>query len=241
MRNTIVAVCLLALPATPLLAQQKTPDAVRAAVERIAPDADIDAIEASPVDDLYEVRLGPEVVYVSADGRYLIQGDLVDLAEGVNITEAARKMSRVAALEDIPLENMIVFSPPQGETRYHVSVFTDVDCPYCRKLHREIQDYVEAGIEVRYLAYPRAGEGSKTFETMVSVWCADNARRAITDAKAGRAVKQQECENPVAEQYRLGQRVGVRGTPTIITEDGTVVPGYVSADRLLGYLEAPHS
>lgn len=250
----LLAISLLTLPASLLAAgdtasadassateKPAVPEAVEATIEHIAPGASDVAIGPSVIPGLYEARVGPEVVYVTPDGRYVFQGNIVDLEAGVNITESVRKKARVAALSRVPMDNMIVFSPPEEQKRHYVSVFTDVDCPYCRKLHREIQQYVDAGIEVRYLAYPRAGVGSETFDTMVSVWCADDAREAITKAKAGQPVEQKECENPVQEQYELGQRVGVRGTPTIVTEDGTVVPGYVSADRLLGYLETPDS
>jgi len=126
---------------------------------------------------------------------------------------------------------MIVFGP-DAPKRY-ITVFTDIDCSYCRKLHNEVAELNEAGIQVRYLAFPRAGIGSKSHKKYESVWCNDDQQTALTSAKSGASVPSANCTNPVAETYKLGQEVGVRGTPTIIFDDGTVAPGYVPAKDLI--------
>ena len=149
----------------------------------------------------------------------------------VNLAEQRRAVSRKAILDRVPIEEMVVFAP-SGPTKAHVSVFTDVDCTYCRKLHQEMADINALGIEVRYLAYPRRGLDNPTYDKIVSAWCSDNPNEAITELKAGRNIPASTCENPVADQYALGQRVGVTGTPAIITAGGVLLPGYMPAADL---------
>lgn len=193
-------------------------------------------VSPAPLAGFYEVILGSDVFYLSEDGKYLMVGDVRDTYSGQNLTDATRNNLRKTALETMPEEKMVVFAP-EGETRYTVNIFTDVDCPYCVKLHEEVPKLNEAGVKVRYLAYPRAGQGSKTYNTMVSVWCADDQQQAMTDAKARQAIEAKQCENPVQDQFILGQAMGVTGTPALILTDGELVPGYVPAERLLAYLD----
>jgi len=211
--------------------------ALRAALDRILPGRAPDEVRPAALPGLVEVRYGPNVLYVSDDGRYVFRGDIIDLPASTNLTEQARRTARVEVLERMGEESMIVFAPRDGEAAHTVTVFTDVDCPYCQRLHQEIAGYTERGIKVRYTAFPRAGLSSPTYDTMVSVWCADDPQQAMTDAKAGRDVSPRQCENPVAAHFDLGRLVGVRGTPTIVLEDGRVVPGYVPAGRLAAMLE----
>ncbi|MGB1142028.1 MAG: DsbC family protein, partial [Halioglobus sp.] len=156
-----------------------------------------------------------------------------DGGQFVNLTEKRRDGERLALMAGVAKEDMIIFSP-EGETRTHISVFTDITCGYCRKLHQEVPELNRRGIEVRYLAYPRAGLGTPGFAQLVTAWCAKDPREALTQLKNGEQVPAQSCaDNPVAAQFELGQAVGVRGTPALVTEDGTLVPGYQTADQLM--------
>ncbi|HMV38478.1 MAG TPA: DsbC family protein [Plasticicumulans sp.] len=200
-----------------------------------------DAVNPTPVPGLYEVILGARVLYVSADGRYVLRGDLVDIDKGENLTEARSGQLRVRAIAAVPESDMIVFAPPGPvQAKHTVTVFTDIDCGYCRKLHSEIDNYLRAGIRVRYLAYPRSGLRGESYDKAVSVWCAEDPKAAITSAKKGQAVAKASCpDNPVAKEYELGNQVGVQGTPTIVLENGDLVPGYVPAARLVMMLDHP--
>ncbi|RMD71387.1 MAG: bifunctional protein-disulfide isomerase/oxidoreductase DsbC [Gammaproteobacteria bacterium] len=210
-------------------------EAIRQSLSQVLPGEQADSIEPSPVPGLYEVSFGGTILYVSEDGRYLIQGDLLDLKTRENITEKKRAKARIKAIESLGEKNMVVFSPP--DPKYTITVFTDIDCTYCRKLHSQIKAYNALGIKVRYLAFPRAGIGSPSYEKAVSVWCAEDRQKAMTLAKAGKPIEKRTCPNPVAKEYQLGKAIGVNGTPAIILEDGTLIPGYVPPERLLKILE----
>ncbi|KHD06067.1 hypothetical protein PN36_26795 [Candidatus Thiomargarita nelsonii] len=194
------------------------------------------SVAASPITGLYEVVIGGEVIYISADGRYFVTGNIFESKSRRNLTDEKRGELRVAALNALKDAELVVFAP-ETETRHTINVFTDVDCAYCSKFHNEVPELNKAGIKVRYLAFPRAGVGSKTYNTMVSVWCAEDQQQAMTDAKARREVKPATCENPVAQQYELGQRIGITGTPAMVLSDGELVPGYVPAKKLIAYLQ----
>jgi thiol:disulfide interchange protein DsbC len=164
---------------------------------------------------------------------------VVDLKKRENLTETKRKEARLTAINDLGEDSMIIFAPEAA--KYSVTVFTDIECGYCRRLHQQMADYNRLGITIRYLAFPRAGVPSDTYDQMVSVWCADDPQQAMTAAKAGKRVEPKQCTNPVRKQYELGQAVGVRGTPTMILEDGEVLPGYVPPQQLVQMLESPKS
>ncbi|MDZ7826828.1 MAG: DsbC family protein [Gammaproteobacteria bacterium] len=192
------------------------------------------AVRPSPAPGLYTVEMEDATAYyATADGGFLVAGDLygVSGAGFANRTEDLRAGRRVEMLAAVAKEDMIVFAP-EGETRGVVSVFTDVDCGFCQRLHREVPALNEMGIEVRYLAYPRAGIGSKSADKLVTAWCAEDPRTALTRLKQGRPVEPRSCANPVASQFRLGQRMGVRGTPALFLEDGRMIPGYRPAEAL---------
>lgn len=189
-----------------------------------------DSIAETPVAGLYELVLGSQIMYLSESGQYALQGDLYDLTAGDNITENRRNDLRAATLQQLSADEMIVF--PAEDEKYQVSVFTDIDCGYCRKLHSEISAYNDQGITVRYLAFPRAGVNSESYNKAVSAWCADNPQAAMTAAKLGQDIPEKTCPNPVAKHYELGQQLGVRGTPSILLNNGEMVPGYVPAARL---------
>ena len=183
---------------------------------------------------LFQVVLASgERLYTVEDGRFLLTGDLYEVSENeiVNLTEMQRNGERLAAIEALNPDDIISFAPA-GETKKVVYAFTDIDCGYCRKLHDEIQDYTDLGIEIRYLAFPRAGVGSASFQKYVSAFCAADNKQSLTDAKAGREIPTLNCENPVAAQYELGRMLGVSGTPSLILDSGQMVPGYVPAADL---------
>jgi thiol:disulfide interchange protein DsbC len=213
------------------------PEAVTQALKRIVKtDFDKVSITESAIKGLHEVLIGSEVIYVTDDGHYLVVGDIRDMKTGQNLTDDKRAQLRVKEIEALDEKEMIVFAP-EKETKYTINVFTDVDCPYCAKFHTEVPELNKGGVKVRYLAFPRAGIGSKTYKTMVSVWCAEDRQKAITDAKAKREIKSATCNNPVDKEYELGKRVGVSGTPAMLLSNGELVPGYVPAKQLIAFLE----
>lgn len=224
------AVCMTALAAP------DTDEAIRKSLHRVLPATPPDKITASPVAGLSEVQIGPRLIYVTNDGKYLFQGSLIDLETREDISETSRKAIRIAAINGIGEENMIVF--PAENSRHTITVFTDVDCGYCRKLHSEMDQYNEQGITVRYLFYPRSGINTPSYYTAVSVWCEEDRRKAITDAKLGKAVPRKDCPNPVKDEYELGQSLGIRGTPAIILDDGDLLPGYIPPEQLARALDA---
>ena len=192
-------------------------------------------ITPTPIPGLYEVMLGAKVFYVSADGRYLIRGKMVDLQTGEDLTEAKVSALRKQAVEAVGEENMIIFEPEK--VRHTVTVFTDIECGYCRKLHSQMDDYLAEGIRIRYLFYPRAGLNSEAGRKAVAVWCADDRRKAMGIAKQGKPVEMRTCPNPVEEHYMLGQAVGVTGTPALVLENGELIPGYIPPKRLRRILD----
>lgn len=212
--------------------------AIYARLHAAREDMPIVAVVEGPAPGLYTVELGDaSAYYATADGSHLVAGDLYAVVSGgfENRTEDLRSARRVDMLEEVAREDLIVF-PAEGETRGVVSVFTDVDCGFCRKLHLEVPELNAMGIEVRYLAYPRAGIGSDSAVKMVSAWCSSDPAAALTRLKAGEPVEARTCVNPVADQYRLGQRLGVRGTPALFLEDGRMLPGYMPAAVLAAEL-----
>ena len=193
-------------------------------------------VQTSPIKGLYLVIAPPRVLYISEDAKYIIDGSITNITTGENQTDGFRNASRFAAVEAVK-DTMIVFSPPEGKTKHTISVFTDMDCYYCQKLHKEIAEYNRFGIEVRYLAYPRQGLKSPSYHKTVSVWCAKDQKAALTKAKSGESVLSKTCDNPVDEHFALGNLLGVRGTPALLLENGQLYPGYVPAARLSEALE----
>lgn len=205
-------------------------DKVYQNVKQIFPELPKEAISPSPMAGLYQIKVPPKLLYISADGRYVVQGDLINTKTFKNESTPVRDGLRHTAINSIGENNMIVYG--EKSLPNTITVFTDIDCGYCRKLHSEIDGYNKAGIRVRYMAYPRAGMGSASFTKAESVWCAKDRNKALTQAKNGEAVEAKKCSNPVAKEYHLAQMLGVQGTPAIITETGEVIPGYVPPQRL---------
>lgn len=209
-----------------------TEDAVRATIKQLAPNATIDVIEAAPVAGFQQVLLGGQLVYVSNDGRYVLQGGLYDVATKTDMTDKRLGKARVAKLASLPESQHIVFAP-SSKPKYKVTVFTDIDCGYCRKMHGEIADYNAKGIEIDYLFFPRSGLNTPSYDKAVSVWCAKDRSGAFTSAKAGVEPAPAKCDNPIAQQFKLGVDLGVEGTPAVYGPDGTKLGGYLPADQLL--------
>lgn len=231
--TTVTAlIATIALPISAFSADAEAElEAVRAKVAGMFDMIEPGDINASPVDGWYTVQKGSIVAYVSSDGRFLLQGDLIDLDNGVNLTELSRNDSRrelVASLKD---DEAILFSP--ADPKYSVTVFTDIDCTYCRKLHSEIDQYMSQGIAVRYVLYPRNGRRSHAWTTSENVWCASDRNSALTAAKLDREFETSSCDaSMIARHYKLGQDIGLTGTPAIVTQDGTLIGGYLPAEAL---------
>ncbi len=214
---------------------------LKAALTKILPDMD-PVINSTPLQGLYEVSVGSNVVYFNKDASLMFEGRLLDIKSGVDLTQASKEEAnrragpqRLAKLDKIPESEMVIYGDKKSP--HTLTVFTDVDCGYCRKLHREMDELNDLGIRVRYLAYPRAGIGSSGYKKLVSVWCAKDRQKAMTDAKSGIKIKSEECDNPVKKQFAMGQEFGVSGTPALILENGTLLPGYAPAKRLLKILQ----
>ncbi|HST45242.1 MAG TPA: DsbC family protein [Luteimonas sp.] len=226
----------VAAPAMPVAAPAGTADArALQAIRSLNAQVQVDRIAAAPLPGFREVIVGGQVIYVSDDGRYLLQGALFDVAAKKDLSQAGLAEVRRDLLKTVPQKDRIVFAAP--DPKYTVSVFTDVECGYCRKLHEDVAEYNKRGITIEYLAFPRMGVGSDDFRKMVSVWCAPDRRKALTAAKQGGAVPAKTCTSPVAMQYDIGQRVGLTGTPMIITAAGVQMPGYMPPDALLAALQ----
>ncbi|WP_369940348.1 DsbC family protein [Xanthomonas medicagonis] len=204
---------------------------VRAALLQLDPNFKPDYMGAAPFPGFREVVVGGQVLYVSDDGRYLFQAQPFDIQEKQFASSEGLLSYRRKLLESAPHAERIVFAPPNP--KYTISVFTDIECGYCRKLHSEIAELNKQGIAVEYLAFPRMGLGSQDYKDMVAVWCAADKKKALTDAKAsGKVPTAANCKNPVTMQYNLGQRLGVNGTPAIFAPDGTQLGGYLPPAQL---------
>lgn len=209
---------------------------VRAAVQKLVPTAKIDKVEASPIPGYAQAIVGSQLVYVSNDGRYILQGTLYDADAKLDLTAARMSREHVSKLEAYPEAQRIVFAPA-GKPKYKVTVFTDIDCGYCRKMHSHIAEYNERGIQVDYLFFPRSGPGTPSFDKAVSVWCAKDRKGAFTSAKAGQDPSPLKCDNPIAQEYQLGMTVGVDGTPAVYAPDGSKIGGYLTPDQLQASLD----
>jgi thiol:disulfide interchange protein DsbC len=218
-------------------AQSAKPADVRAEIAKRL-EIEVEDVRPSPIEGLYEVRSGAEVGYVSTDGRFYVDGDVFDMATRENLTEDVRQKGRLALLAKVQDEDAIIFAP-KGVVRHTVTVFTDVDCVYCRRLHSEIEELNRLGIRVRYLMFPRGGPGSESWSEAEAVWCSADRRDALTRAKRGETIKSGSCETPIAAQYQLGREIGIDGTPGIVTDKGAYLAGWANAAYLAAYLDEP--
>lgn len=233
MMTALTSIALLALP---VMAQQI--DKIEAAIKRsleARPDVKVESIASSEIPGLYAVQIkeGP-LLYASPDGKYFVHGEMfaVHEKEFVNLSEQRASGQRAKEIATVKIKDMIVFKP-KGAPKAVLNVFTDIDCGYCRKLHKEMPELNALGIEVRYLAYPRAGVGSESYQKMVTAWCAKDRQGVLTRYKNGESVPLNTCsDNPVTSQLQLGERLGVTGTPSLITASGELIPGYMPAKEL---------
>ena len=217
-------------------AADKPEDAnARKALQGLIPQAKIDTVEAAPLPGYRQAIIDSHLIYVSDDGKYVLQGTLYDTQSKRDLTGSRLAVEHKGKVDSVPLSKRIVFAP--DKPKYKITVFTDIDCGYCRKLHSQIAEYNKRGIEVDYLFFPRSGLNSPSYDKAVSVWCAADRNAAFTSAKAGKTPAPLKCDNPVAEEFKLGAQVGVDGTPTIFASDGTKIGGYLSPTDMLAKLE----
>jgi thiol:disulfide interchange protein DsbC len=205
-----------------------------------SPNVKITAVFDTPISDIKELMIdtgrGTDILYMSTDGQYLIQGSIFDIDRRVDITDQKKAGLRAEMLAEFGADSRINFFP--DDMKYEVTVFTDIDCGYCRKLHAEMQGYNDLGIGISYLFFPRAGLKTASYDKAVNVWCAADQQKAMDTAKAGEQVAQKQCDNPVTEQYQAGLNAGVTGTPALILKDGTMLPGYMPPQQLKQRLDS---
>lgn len=242
-RRRALALIATLLAAPLLFAAQPAdaPAAATAADPRLAAVAKMQGVKpedlhATPVPGVYELLRGGDAAYVSADGKYAILGDMYETGTNNDLTENRRRDQRLKMLAAIPEAQMVVFGP---ETPKHtITVFTDMDCAYCRKLHSQISDYNKLGIKVRYIAYPRSGPNTASWSKAEQVWCAADRKTALTESKLGKTLPNKICpNNPVAREYELGQQFNLQGTPTLILGNGEMVSGYLAPADLVQALK----
>ncbi len=199
-------------------------------LSRLSSDFEISDVKETPIKGIYQVTIGPDVIYMTRDGNYVLKGEILDIGNRRNLTEDFRAQTRINLLNTISDSEYIEFS--STKTKNYIYVFTDVDCGYCRKLHRDVPELNSMGIAVRYLAYPRAGVDSIIGEEMRNVWCAENRQKALTTSKNRQPIEVKVCNAPIARHHALGRELGVTGTPAIFLENGRKLPGYIPPDEL---------
>lgn len=207
-------------------------DQLKQALAKSMPNVKPTQISATPIAGLFEVIVGSQVVYMSVDARYMIEGDLFDLTTKRNVSEEAKSVIRRSAIENLGVDNMLVYTPKNVKNT--ITVVTDIDCPYCRRLHNEVPDYMENDVQVRYIFMPL--KGAADMKKTISVWCADDQQKALDLAKSGGDVEDKSCKNPIKDHMKLARELGVSGTPAILFEDGHLLPGYVPYEKLLAEL-----
>lgn len=232
-RFLAVIVSSLLLVVTAFAAEPDT-KVIKAGLARMFPNAPLDTLQVRPsrIPGLLEAEIDTSVFYVTADGKHVLLGDMIDTQDRRNLTDGRRQTLSAKIIETTPEKNMIVIGDKPA--RRTITVFTDVDCVYCRRLHvDDVPTLVKQGVKVRYLLYPRQPKGSETYNRSVSVWCASDRVKAVGDAKTGKAVASKTCDHPIEANLALAERLGVNGTPAIFLEDGRRLPGYVPAEKLL--------
>ncbi|MFK8013153.1 MAG: DsbC family protein [Marinicellaceae bacterium] len=220
--------------------QAKEPtEAIVAGVKNLAPAAVVSSMDSTPIDGVSEIVIetgrGGEVYYISSDGKYLLNGNMIDTTSREDLTENKKTGIRKDLLSKFSEKQRVNFYP--DEIKHHITVFTDIDCGYCRKLHNEMAEYNELGIGISYLFFPRSGVNTPSFDKAVSVWCAENQQEALTNAKAGVQMEVLKCDNPIEEHFNVGQSAGVNGTPAIVLDSGKMLPGYLPPQQLLERLK----
>ena len=223
----------IAIAAAGLVKAADSNQNVREVLEKLFPSESVESVKTMPMGDFFEVKLSGEVVYVSKDGRYLFQGELLDLAKKINLTQTARAQIRKEEFQKLEENSLISFGRKNINDTGNIYVYTDIDCGYCRKFHLEVPALNDAGITVHYLAYPRAGLKSDSYDKAVNVWCAANKEKALSKAKAGEKIATRKCASPVADHFALGQSMKLAGTPAVYSSDGTYLGAYAPAEQLI--------
>lgn len=240
--RSIIAAGLLAAVVTPGAFANDEAESLRNRLAETHPDFTVDAVHSTPVDGIYEVVSGTNVIYITADGRHVFRGELLDLEAERNLTAERKAKFAHRTVGNLGEENMVVYEPAEGDAEYMMTVFTDTTCGYCRQLHEEMIEVIDShSIKLRYVMYPRAGVDSPAADTLRDVWCADDPREAMTLAKRGKRVagREPDCDPPVDEQFEAGRSIGISGTPYILlNEDGPAFSGYRPREQLLSMLEA---
>ena len=242
----ILSAALLAAPpsqaAAPAQPAAAPATATQAADPRVAiaaklgKDVKPEDLKPSAIPGIYEYMRGTDALYVSSDGRYAVLGDLYETVNNTDLTDARRRETRLKLLSGIPESQMVVFGP--ADAKHTITVFTDMDCQYCRRLHSQIDQYNKLGIRVRYIAYPRTGPNTESWTKAVQVWCSADRKTALTQAKLGKALSTKPCQdNPVQAEYDLGQKFDLQGTPTLVLANGDVIPGYMEPQDLANQLK----
>jgi len=207
-------------------------DTLKKTLEKRRPGIKIDTVLATPIAGLFQVVVGTQVVYMDVDAHYMLDGDMVNLLTAKNYSEDAKSKIRLSLLDDLGDKNMLIYRPKKVE--HKITVITDIDCPYCRRLHNEMDEYMASNVEVRYIFMPlKGGNDRKKTE---SVWCAKDRKTTLNMAKAGDDIEALTCDNPLAAQMEVARKLGVRGTPAIVLETGEMLPGYIPAKKLVAEL-----
>ncbi len=231
-RLIVPAVAVFSLVFAAIASADEDIDTLSKALAKRFPNVTVDKLEKTAIPGLYQLVAGSQVVYTDVNGRYMIEGDLIDMDTGKNFSEAAKAGIRMKAIEQLSDDEMVVYQPEKVE--HTINVVTDIYCPYCRKLHNEMDDYLDNNIKVRYILLPL--KGKKDVEDTVSVWCADDRNLALDIAKAGGGVEKKTCPNPLAKHKLVSRQLGVTGTPAIVLEDGRMLPGYVPVKEVVKLL-----
>lgn len=226
--NLVLSAMLVLMSAKAISAESAT-ESLRKNLTEHVPGAKISRIKETPINGVYEVIVGTDIYYMDESARYIIDGDLIDLATRTNFTEEAKTFNRKTKVAEFGEENMVVYAPEAVD--HTITVVTDIDCPYCRRLHGEMDEYMEGNVKVRYIFMPLKGKAD--FDTTVSVWCSKDKNLALDIAKAGGKLEKASCDNPIEKHLKVARELGVRGTPAIILEDGSMLPGYVPAQKLV--------
>jgi len=227
----------LVVVVTPAFSADDGANTLKKALAKNLPNIEISQISESAIPGLYQVIVGAQVVYMDKNARYMIDGDLVDLSTRENHTEKAKSTIRLAAINALGEANMLVYTPKKVD--HTITVVTDIDCPYCRRLHSEMDEYMKNNVKVRYIFMPLKGKSD--FETTVSVWCAKDRNNALDLAKSGADIEALSCDNPIQDHLALARQIGVGGTPAIILESGELLPGYVPVAKLVQEINKQHA
>ena len=215
-----------------LLKRPTAESVITAKLSQAIPQYKVTSVRPSPIEGLYFAKVGGSDLLVTADGTKFVQGDIFNVTEaGFSKWEDPDLVAeRKKMLATVDPKDAIIFKP--AKTKAVVYVFTDVDCGYCRKLNSEMADYNKLGIEIRYLAFPRAGIPSPSADKLVTAWCAKDKQSTLTKIKEGHDVPPLTCTNPVAAEFDLGGRIGVNATPALWMPDGNIRLGYLPPTQL---------